>query len=284
MPWTEPELRKPAQDASGPGLRAALAARRPLLTTFLLLPRVEVVEMLAFAGFDAVIVDLEHGPAGSADVLTVVSAAQGAGLFAIARLGSDADCEIGRILDFGVDGLLIPHVASSSHAARIARAARFPPTGERSINPYARGNKYGTGGSNSYEDANARLALIAMLEGTEALASLESIGQTPGLDGLFVGPVDLSASLGFPGDAEHPIVVDAVRAVLTRITATGNAAGVYAPTPQAAARWIEHGAGLVALSADSAMLMDSFSRWATQATTGLTDGRARRDVERASVS
>ena len=131
----------------GRSLRAALGDGRSLLATFLLLPRVEVVEMLAVSGFDAVIVDLEHGPTTRSELTTVVSAAQGAGLFAIARLGTRSDDEIGRALDSGVDGLLVPHVSSATEAETIVRAGRFPPTGDRSINPYTRGNAYGVDGS-----------------------------------------------------------------------------------------------------------------------------------------
>ena len=221
--------------------------------------------MLAVSGFDAVIVDLEHGPTTRSELTTVVSAAQGAGLFAIARLGTSSDDEIGRVLDSGVDGLLVPHVSSATEAETIVRAGRFPPTGDRSINPYTRGNAYGVDGSNRYADVDTGVALVAMVEGAGALSSLEAIGRTPGLDGIFVGPVDLSSSLGFPGQPEHPQVVEAVRDVLARIRAAGLAAGVYAPTPEAAARWLEAGAGLVALSADSAMLVRSLTEWASQA-------------------
>jgi 4-hydroxy-2-oxoheptanedioate aldolase len=230
-----------------------------------LLPRVEVVEILALSGFDAVIVDLEHGPTSRDELTALVSGAQGAGLFAIARLGNHSDDEIGRILDFGVDGLLVPHVSSPSHAEAIVRAGRFPPTGDRSINPYTRGNAYGVDGTNAYREVNARVALIAMVEGSGALSSLDAIGRTPELDGIFVGPVDLSASLGFPGEPEHPKVVEEVSLVLARIQALGLAAGVYAPNPDAATRWLEAGAGLVALSADSAMLVRSLTDWAAKA-------------------
>jgi 4-hydroxy-2-oxoheptanedioate aldolase len=252
----------------GLGLRGALRDGRSLLATFLLLPRAEVVEMLALSGFDAVIVDLEHGPAGRAELTAVVSAAQGAGLFAIARLGNTSGDEIGRVLDVGVDGLLVPHVSSAPEAEAIVRAGRFPPRGDRSINPYTRGNAYGVDGPRRYGDVDDGVALVAMVEGAGALSSLEAIARTAELDGIFVGPVDLSSSLGFPGEPEHPEVVDAVRDVLARIRAAGRAAGVYAPTPEAASRWLAAGAGLVALSADSAMLVRSLTDWAAKAKAG----------------
>jgi 2-keto-3-deoxy-L-rhamnonate aldolase RhmA len=247
------------------GLRATLRARKSMLATFLLLPRVEVVEMIAIAGFDAVIIDLEHGPTSDSELMALISAAQGAGLFAVVRVADGADAEIGRTLDFGVDGLLVPHVTSAAQAERIARAGRFPPAGDRSINPYVRSNAYGADGAETYASVNADVALIAMVEGAEALTALEQIAATPELDGIFIGPVDLSSSLGFPDQPEHPQVVDAVRDVCRLIGATGLAAGVYSPTPAAAARWLAAGAQFVALSADSALMMRSLHEYVSEA-------------------
>src|SRR5687768_16414315 len=102
------------------GLRDALRDREPtLLGMFLLLPRVEIIENIAASGFDVLVLDLEHGPYGAGDLLPLVAAAQGAGMFALVRTGHDDPAEIGRILDVGSDGILVPHVTSAAHAARI---------------------------------------------------------------------------------------------------------------------------------------------------------------------
>jgi 4-hydroxy-2-oxoheptanedioate aldolase len=240
-------------------LRDALGADTGLLATFLLIPRVEIVEMIGQAGFDAVIIDLEHGPIGAADLPSLSAAARGAEVYAIARVSEGSSAAIAAALDSGVDGVLVPHVTSVEEARAVVSSGRFPPQGERSLNPYVRGMGYGHDLDRGLPSIDSGVALIAMLEGAAALDELESICAVPELDGVFIGPVDLSGSLGHPGDPEHPSVIDAVRQAFQRARGVGGHAGVYAPTAEAAARWFDAGASIVAASADAAMALRAFS-------------------------
>lgn len=240
-------------------LRDALATDTGLLATFLLIPRVEIVEMIGYAGFDAVIIDLEHGPIGAADLPGLAAVARGAELHAIARVPAGSPAVIAAALDSGVSGVLVPHVTSVEDARAVVSAGRFPPRGERSLNPYVRGTGYGHDLDRGLASIDSGVALIAMLEGAAALDELESICAVPELDGVFIGPVDLSGSLGHPGEPEHPSVVEAVRRAFERARGVGGHAGVYAPTAEAAARWFEAGAAIVAVSADAAMVLRAFS-------------------------
>jgi len=240
------------------GLRAALAARDPFLATFLLLPRVEMVELAARAGFSAVIVDLEHGPITVAVLPELAAAARAEGIHAIARLAGNTPEEIGKTLDTGVSGVMVPHVGSRQQAEEVVAAGRFPPAGDRSINPYTRGNGYDLGGAVTVSEVNARVGLIAMLEGADVVANFADICRVPDLDAIFIGPVDLAASLGLEGDSEHPDVIAAVRDALGRAVRAGRPAGAYAPTPAAGVRWSAAGASLVAVSADVAMILGAF--------------------------
>ena len=126
------------------------------------------------------------------------------------------------------------------------------------MNPYTRGNQYGRT-PDPYEAANSTIALVAMLEGVDAVANLEEVAALDEIDAVFVGPMDLSGSLGLPGDVEHPTVVEAVQNVIMRAQLVDTPVGVYAPTPEAATRWIAAGAAFVALSADLAMAADGFA-------------------------
>jgi 4-hydroxy-2-oxoheptanedioate aldolase len=246
-------------------LREALRGNETLVFTFMMVPRVEIIEMLALSGFDGVVIDLEHGPMTAADLPPLAAAARGAGIFAIARVrGDGGDPEIGNLLDAGVDGVLVPHVSTASEAGRVVAAGRFPPAGERSLNPYVRGTNYGADGNAARDLANARTAIIVMVEGAEGLANLEAIGDTDDLDGVFIGPVDLSASLGVPGQPEHPKVIETVRTIFERLRERKVAAGIFAPTVEAAKRWQAAGAALIALSADSAMMQRAFKDWRTE--------------------
>ena len=248
-----------AESSSDAGLRGTLLARQNIVATFLMLPRTEIVETLAKAGFDAVIIDLEHGPMVASDLPPLVSAARASGIRAIARVARNSAVEIGHALDAGVDGVLVPHVTSAADAESVVNAGRFAPAGDRSVNPYARGNGYDLGVDETTESINRSVGIIAMLEGADAIANLETIGSVPGLDAIFIGPVDLSSSLGLGGDTEHPLVIEAVTEALARANDAGCYTGIYAPTPEAGARWLAAGARLVALSADVAMAMRAFA-------------------------
>ena len=236
------------------GLRQALhTGDRALLGMFILVPRVEIVESIAAADFDLVILDLEHGPYGPAELLPIVAAAQGAGLFAVVRTRDDDAAQIARVLDTGADGVMVPHVTSGEQAARVVGAARFPPGGERSVNPHVRGLRY-VGDAGAIHRADERTAVICMIEGVEGLASTQEIAETPGVDAIFIGPVDLSAALGVGRpDPEHPKVTAKIQELLALTADLGVATGIYAPTSDAGVRWLQLGARLVVTSVDIAV-------------------------------
>jgi 4-hydroxy-2-oxoheptanedioate aldolase len=220
-------------------LRSRLANRQSVVATFVMVPRVEVVEMLAVAGYEAVVIDLEHGPIGVADLPALGAFARAAGIQSIARVGELRASTIASALDAGFDGVMVPHISSAAAAASVVQAARFPPDGHRSLNPYVRGASYDATTPDRLAGFDGHAAVIGMLEGRD------------GLD-------ELSGELGHPGQPEHPDVVDAVRYVFSRCAAAGMATGVYAPTPQRANEWFERGASLVAVSADAAMMLEGF--------------------------
>lgn len=239
-------------------LRSRLASRRAVVATFVMIPRVEVLEMLAVAGYEAVILDLEHGPIGVADLPALAAFAKAAGIQSIARVGELRANIIASALDAGFDGVMVPHVSSADAAAATVHSARFPPDGQRSLNPYVRGAAYDATTPDGLARFDGHAAVIGMLEGRDAIGDLDAILATAGLDAIFVGPIDLSGELGHPGDPEHPDVVAAVRDIFERSAAAGVASGVYAPTPERANDWFERGASLVAVSADAAMMLDGF--------------------------
>lgn len=239
-------------------LRSRLANRQSVVATFVMVPRVEVVEMLAVAGYEAVVIDLEHGPIGVADLPALGAFARAAGIQSIARVGELRASTIASALDAGFDGVMVPHISSAAAAASVVQAARFPPDGHRSLNPYVRGASYDATTPDRLAGFDGHAAVIGMLEGRDGLDELDGILASPGLDCIFVGPVDLSGELGHPGQPEHPDVVDAVRYVFSRCAAAGMATGVYAPTAQRANEWFERGASLVAVSADAAMMLEGF--------------------------
>ncbi|MEC3980516.1 HpcH/HpaI aldolase family protein [Amycolatopsis sp. H20-H5] len=247
-----------------PSLRARLAGGAPLLATFNLLPSPEVVELIALAGFDLVIIDLEHGPHDLADLRRALTAAAGHGLPTLVRVRTAAAAEIGAVLDLGASGVLVPHVESAAAAAAVVRAARFSPEGERGANPWVRAAGYGTR-EGWFAAANAEVAVLVMVEGPGALAELGEIVALPGLDGIFLGPMDLSHALGVPGRHDHPTVVDALRGALRLAGDSGVAAGLFAPEPGAARAWWQLGARLVAVGVDAGLIRAALTATVTAA-------------------
>lgn len=240
-----------------PTLRQRLATGDPLLGTFVLIPRVEIVELLAEGGFDLAILDLEHGPYGVGDLMPLVAACTAAGVYSLVRVPDLAPQAIGAALDLGADGILVPHVDSAGAVSLVVQSGRFPPAGDRSLNPFVRQARY-QGGQSFLASSNESVALIAMIEGKEGLELLPSLSADDGLDGIFIGPMDLSGALGKPGDPEHPVVLDAISGILDHARERGLAAGIYCPTPEAANRWLGLGARLVAVGADTHLIHEGF--------------------------
>ncbi len=241
-----------------PNLRERLHGAGPaLIATLVIVPRIEIVEIVAAAGYDAVVLDQEHGPI-SIDVLpALIAAAQGANLACIVRVAECRSQQIEAALDAGADGVLVPHVGSAAAAAEIVAATRFAPEGRRSANPYVRAAGF-LGDPAFYDRSNARCACLAMVEGQAGVDAVDAILATPGLDGIFVGPVDLSSSLGYHGQPEHPAVVEAVRELVERGREQGVVTAVFAPTAAAARRWLDLGVRLVGLSVDTAAILAGF--------------------------
>lgn len=245
----------PAGAAVLTGLRARLAQGPPVLASFSIVPRVEVVEIAAAAGFDAVVLDREHGPVDVSDLLPLVAAAHGAGIHAVVRVPANDGPMICAALDVGADGVLVPHVGSAAAAASAVAAARHAPEGHRGVNPIVRAAGYGADPGAFLAGANGRVAVIAMIEGAEGVAASAEIVRTPGLDAVFVGPYDLSAALGIPGETGAPEVVARIGSIAEEAAAAGIACGTYAPTPEVARRWIGAGLRFVGLGFDTGHLL-----------------------------
>ena len=233
-----------------PALRERLRSGTPLLATFSIIPSVEVVELVALAGFDAIIIDLEHGAHGSEALGPLILAARARGIYPLVRVRSSEPTEIGAALDAGAAGVIVPQIGSLAEAERAVKAARFAPDGNRGANPFVRAADY-SGRLAWFAEANRDVAILLMIEGQSALLAASEIASLPHLDGIFIGPMDLSHALGVPGEMGHPKVVDAITTVIAACKANTITAGIFAGTPEAAKRWIAEGVTLPAVSADT---------------------------------
>ncbi len=207
--------------------KTALVEDAPCTGLLISLPSPEIVEICVQAGFDWLFIDMEHGLSDFIDVQRMVQAAAGR-TGCIVRVPSNEPIWISKALDLGADGLIFPHINTAGEASACVRAALYPPLGSRSIG-IARAQGYGVRVRETVEKANAGITLIAQAEHIDAARNIESILEVPGIDAVFIGPFDLSASLGIPGRTDDVRVQDAIGTVLSAARIKHVPAGIFAP-------------------------------------------------------
>lgn len=238
--------------------RDRLRSGETLIATFSIVPSPVIAEIIAVSGFDVAIIDMEHGPITLSNLMPLVTAAQFGGAYAMVRVPECADHVIGAVLDIGADAVMVPQVQSAAHARQAVAAARYAPEGYRGVNPWTRAARYGTT-ANWVTVANDGAAVIALVEGAEGIANFDEIIAVPGLDAVFLGPVDMAQSMGLPGQADHPRVVAAIEAAFAKALAAGVKVGVFSRDAAGANRWLERGATLVGISEDTLAIQTAFS-------------------------
>lgn len=208
------------------------------------------VECTGCAGFDFAILDMEHGPAGFPQMQELIRAATVANLLPIVRTHDASESAISKALDLGAGGVQVPQIQSAEEARAVVRAAKYFPKGERGVCRFVRAARYSSMPRNEYFSRANEALVIPQVEGRRGLDALDEILGVEGLDILFIGPYDLSQSLGVPGDVSNPVVVNAIRDITARAKKRGVVTGVFADTPEAAARWREAGIQYLSYSVD----------------------------------
>jgi 4-hydroxy-2-oxoheptanedioate aldolase len=208
-------------------LRERLARGKALRGLFVGLPSPALIEMAGHAGFDFVVIDNEHGPAGLETTEHLLRAAETVGLAAIVRASGVDQREILRTLDLGPSGVQVPQVNTAEQARDLARFTHFPPEGMRGVAFSTRAAGFGFhGGAEYMQRTNRALQVVAHIETAEALTNLDALLAVDGIDVWFIGPTDLSVSLGYPGQPDHPAVRQAIGDALERIQRAGRIAGL----------------------------------------------------------
>lgn len=200
-------------------MKAKLQRGEAALGCSLMFPSPQIVEMLGHAGFDWVLLDCEHGSLSLADVEIMAMAADAVGLTAIARPKSNSAADIQSVMDRGVAGVQVPHVNSAEDARRAVSAVKFGPGAARGLAAGTRPDRWGLGGRmpDFTAAANAQSLVCAQIEHQEAVANIDEILGVEGIDVFFIGPSDLSQSMGHPGDPKAEPVAAAINHVLSRI-------------------------------------------------------------------
>lgn len=211
-------------------------------------------ERIAHLGYDFVCLDAQHGLLGFNGIVAGLMAITAGGRAAgVVRVEANDPTPIGRALDAGATGVIVPFVDTAADAAAAVAAARYPPTGRRSYGPNRSGLRIGPKAA----EADATVLVLAMIETQEGLANVEAICATPGLDGVYVGPSDLTIALGggFPGDPAVQERFDAAVETVRKVAlAAGLAVGMHTRDGNSAARSLAHGFTFVSIANDLAHL------------------------------
>ncbi|WP_322411180.1 HpcH/HpaI aldolase/citrate lyase family protein [Microbacterium invictum] len=249
-----------------PTLRAALAASdRPLAGMWVCSGSPLVAEICAGSGLDWMLIDMEHAPNGLESVLGQLQAVAAYPITPVVRVPSNDPVVLKQVLDLGAQNILVPMVSSAADAEAAVAAVRYPPRGQRGVGSAlgrsARWNRvdgYLTG-------ADEHVSLFVQVETVVGVASAGEIAAVDGVDGVFVGPSDLAASLGLLGQQTHPEVIAAVHRAFAAVRAAGRPVGVNAFDPEAAQAYVDRGATFVLVAADVAILARTSealaSRW-----------------------
>lgn len=236
--------------------KQAIAEGRQQFGLWCSLPGAYAAEAVAGSGFDWLLFDTEHSPGDPLTVLEQLQAVAPYPVSPVVRPASNDPVLVKRLLDFGAQTLLIPYVQNADEAAKAVAAIRYPPHGIRGVSALTRATRFGRI-ANYARQAEQELCLLVQVETGEALDNTEAIASVDGVDGIFIGPADLAASLGHVGEPSHPVVMHAVEAAITKIVAAGKPAGILTSDPDSAERFVALGTLFTAVGIDAGILARS---------------------------
>ncbi|MEU3513178.1 aldolase/citrate lyase family protein [Streptomyces longwoodensis] len=225
---------------------------RPGVGTFVKIPSVDVIELLALAGFDFVVIDNEHASIGPETVSSMIAVARGCGLAALVRVPGHTARDIQVPLDAGAAGVMLPHVDSEAQARAAVSACRFPPLGNRGVSNSGRAGGWGQDGLSAYLATGSDVLVVAQLESRQALEDAAAIAATEGIDAVFIGPGDLAVSSGLSLDSDE--LRGAISEAQLACARSGHHVGVTATTGELAAQRIADGFHFVVIGTDTALL------------------------------
>lgn len=259
------------------------AAGQPPLGSWIMSNSSIVAEAMGHAGFAWSVVDMEHSPLDFGTLAQVLQAVDATTMLPVTRVPWNDMVTLKRVLDAGATTVLVPFVQNADEARAAAQACRYPPEGVRGMAGMSRATKFGTV-PDYFNTANAGISVIVQLETISALAELEAIAAVPGVDGLFLGPADLSGSMGLVGQLTHPAVMAVMADAVQRAKAVGKFVGTVGGTPELVREYRAMGFDFVAIASDLGLLMRAATGAVAALAQPLTHAQATTGLAAASAS
>lgn len=228
-----------------------------VLGTFSSIPSASVVEVIGHSGLDFIIIDTEHGPVSIESAENLVRAAEVAKMEPIIRVSHNEPHMILRALDIGACGIQVPHVSTKKEAASVIEYSKYHPKGKRGFSPFTRAAKYGIEAKGHAARSNENTVVVVNVEGIEGIKNLNEIAGVPDIDVIFIGPFDLSQSLGKPGDVYDPEVIKLIKESAVLIRKKGKACGAFAQDLKYMKILIDSGVQYIACMLDTALILEA---------------------------
>jgi 2-dehydro-3-deoxyglucarate aldolase/4-hydroxy-2-oxoheptanedioate aldolase len=230
------------------------------LGTWLVSGTAVTAEAMGCAGYDFLVLDMEHTPIDMAGMTDMLRAIEGTPAGVVVRIPWNDMVLVKRALDAGAQSLMFPFIQTADEARRAVASTRYPPDGVRGVAAVHRASRHGTV-ANYQKNAAAELCVVCQIETLDALKRLPEIAAVPGVDSLFIGPADLSASMGHLGNMAHPDVLARLQEGAQACREAGKPLGIVGPNPDVVAKYVDFGFTWVAMASDIAMMVGRAQEW-----------------------
>ncbi|OGL47685.1 MAG: hypothetical protein A2W05_00050 [Candidatus Schekmanbacteria bacterium RBG_16_38_10] len=240
-------------------LKQRLRNGEGVLGTWNIIPSSSLINTIGSSGIDFIVIDAEHGPANMVVVEDLIRAAEVSGMASIVRVPSNESHLVLRALDIGAYGVQIPHVSTKKEAELAVEYSKYYPEGSRGLSPFTRAGNYGKGAEDHTVRANENTLVVLNIEGTEGIKNLEEIVEVPNVDVIFLGPYDLSQSIGKPGQVNDPEVRKLMKDSVRSIKENGRACGSFAKDKDYLEFLIDCGVQYLTYMVDTSVILEAYS-------------------------
>ena len=239
-------------------LKQRLKNGETVIGTWNMIPSPPLVEAIGYGGFDFIVIDREHGPVSVESAENLVRASEGSGMSSIIRVPRLESHSIISALDIGAHGIQVPHISTKEEAEKVIEYAKYYPQGKRGFSPFTRAGRYGLDAKDHAVNSNRDTVIIVNVEGLDGIKNLSDIGSIPEIDVVFIGPYDLSQSLGEPGCVNDPEVIKHIKNSAKLIRDRGKTCGSFAKDMKYLDILLDSGVQYITYGVDSHSILQNY--------------------------